>query len=79
MTTGVTYKRNSPFDGQPRRVLDTSRAEKEFGFIAKTDLEEGPRKTIGWYCVSRGLIRDKGKFFTRSNKCNKSSCIGRYC
>ncbi len=36
-------------DGQPRRVLDTSRAEKEFGFIAKTDLKEGLRKTIGWY------------------------------
>lgn len=36
-------------DGQLRRVLDTSRAKMEFGFEAKTDLEVGLRKTIGWY------------------------------
>jgi GDP-L-fucose synthase len=36
-------------DGQPRRRLDTSRAEKEFGFKAKTDFEAGLKKTIDWY------------------------------
>ncbi|MEM4655154.1 MAG: GDP-L-fucose synthase [Thermosphaera sp.] len=36
-------------DGQPRRRLDVSRAEREFGFRAKTNLEEGLRKTIDWY------------------------------
>lgn len=36
-------------DGQPRRCLDTSRAEQEFGFRAKTDFREGLRKTIEWY------------------------------
>jgi GDP-L-fucose synthase len=36
-------------DGQPRRCLDTSRAFKEFGFKAKTDFDEGLRKTIEWY------------------------------
>jgi GDP-L-fucose synthase len=36
-------------DGQPRRMLDTSRAETKFGFRAKTSLEEGLRKTIEWY------------------------------
>ncbi len=36
-------------DGQPRRCLDTSKAEKEFGFKAKTDFDEGLRKTIDWY------------------------------
>ena len=36
-------------DGQPRRCLDTSKAEKEFGFKAKTSLGEGLRKTINWY------------------------------
>ncbi len=36
-------------DGQPRRCLDTSKAEKEFGFKAKTDFEEGLKKTIDWY------------------------------
>jgi GDP-L-fucose synthase len=36
-------------DGQPRRRLDTSKAEKEFGFKAKTNFEEGLKKTIEWY------------------------------
>ena len=36
-------------DGQPRRKLDTSRAEKEFGFKSKTNLEEGLERTIKWY------------------------------
>lgn len=36
-------------DGQPRRMLDVSRAEKEFGFRAKTSLEDGLKKMIAWY------------------------------
>ncbi len=36
-------------DGQPRRCLDTSKAEKEFGFKAQTSLDKGLRKTIEWY------------------------------
>jgi GDP-L-fucose synthase len=36
-------------DGQPRRCLDTTKAEREFGFKAKTTFEEGLRKTIEWY------------------------------
>ena len=36
-------------DGQPRRMLDTAKAEKEFGFKAKTGFEEGLQKTIDWY------------------------------
>ena len=36
-------------DGQPRRLLDTTRAEREFGFKAKTNFEEGLSKTIEWY------------------------------
>jgi GDP-L-fucose synthase len=36
-------------NGQPRRRLDTSRAEREFGFKARVPLEEGLRKTIDWY------------------------------
>lgn len=42
-------------DGQPRRKLDTSRAEKEFGFKAKIPLEEGLQKTIDWYIKNRRL------------------------
>jgi GDP-L-fucose synthase len=40
-------------DGQPRRMLDVSKAEKEFGFRAKVGLEEGLRKTIAWYLSAR--------------------------
>ena len=36
-------------DGQPRRMLDTSRAQKEFGFKSWTNFEEGLTKTIEWY------------------------------
>jgi GDP-L-fucose synthase len=36
-------------DGQPRRCLDTSRAERLFGFRAQTPFEDGLRRTIDWY------------------------------
>ena len=36
-------------DGQPRRCLDTTRAEREFGFRASTPFTEGLRRTIDWY------------------------------
>src|SRR3990167_3822110 len=36
-------------DGQPRRKLDVSRAEKEFGFKSATNFEKGLRKAIKWY------------------------------
>lgn len=36
-------------DGQPRRCLDVSRAEREFGFKAKTRFDEGLGHTIDWY------------------------------
>jgi GDP-L-fucose synthase len=39
-------------DGQPRRSLDTSRAERLFGFRAATSFESGLRRTIEWYRAS---------------------------
>ena len=36
-------------DGQPRRCLDVTKAEKEFGFVAGTDFDEGLKNTIQWY------------------------------
>ena len=36
-------------DGQPRRGLDTSKAEQLFGFRAEVALEEGLTRTIAWY------------------------------
>ena len=44
----VIWDRSKP-DGQPRRMLDITRAFAEFGFKAKTDLREGLKKTIDWY------------------------------
>ncbi|WP_242354756.1 GDP-L-fucose synthase [Anaeromyxobacter sp. SG64] len=36
-------------DGQPRRMLDTSRAEREFGWKARIPFEDGLRETVEWY------------------------------
>lgn len=36
-------------EGQMRRKLDVTKAQKEFGFKAKTDLKQGLKKTIEWY------------------------------
>jgi GDP-L-fucose synthase len=36
-------------NGQPRRKLDVTRAEKEFGFLSHTTFEDGLRETIRWY------------------------------
>ncbi len=40
-------------DGQPRRKLDTSRAEQEFGFKAATPFREGLQRMIDWYLSAR--------------------------
>lgn len=40
-------------DGQPRRCLETSKAEQLFGFKAETTFEVGLRKTIEWYRKAR--------------------------
>jgi GDP-L-fucose synthase len=36
-------------NGQPRRCLDVTRAEREFGFLARTSFDEGLKRTIEWY------------------------------
>jgi GDP-L-fucose synthase len=40
-------------NGQPRRQLDVSRAERLFGFRAATGLRDGLERTIAWYRSSR--------------------------
>ncbi len=40
-------------NGQPRRKLDTSRAEREFGFRAKVDFATGLKETVAWYRQQR--------------------------
>jgi GDP-L-fucose synthase len=39
-------------NGQPRRMLDVSRAAREFGFRARTSFDDGLAKTIAWYVQS---------------------------
>jgi GDP-L-fucose synthase len=36
-------------NGQPRRCLDVSRAERLFGFRAKTSFDAGLKSTVSWY------------------------------
>ncbi len=43
----------APVRWSPRRMLDTRRAYKEFGFQAKTDFRLGLKKTIEWYVEQR--------------------------
>lgn len=47
--SGAIVWNTSKPDGQPRRCLDVSRAETEFGFRAQTKFEEGLKETIAWY------------------------------
>lgn len=47
--TGTIVWDASRPDGQPKRCLDVKKAEKEFGFKAKINFEEGLRRTIEWY------------------------------
>ncbi|NLB65794.1 MAG: GDP-L-fucose synthase [Lentisphaerae bacterium] len=40
-------------DGQPRRMLDVSRARDYFGFEATTGFEDGLRETVAWFEQNR--------------------------
>jgi GDP-L-fucose synthase len=40
-------------DGQPRRMLDVTRAKEQFGFAASTDFRAGLQRTIDWYRAHR--------------------------
>jgi GDP-L-fucose synthase len=51
--TGEIVWDTSKPDGQPRRWLDTSRAEREFGFRARTSLREGLEQTIDRYRAAK--------------------------
>jgi GDP-L-fucose synthase len=51
-TGRLAFDRTKP-DGQPRRMLDVTRAERRFGFKATTDFHAGLRRTIEWYRAHR--------------------------
>ncbi len=48
-------------NGQPRRALDTSKAEAYFGFKAQVRLEEGLRRTVEWYYAHREALLERGR------------------
>jgi GDP-L-fucose synthase len=52
-TGRLTFDASKP-DGQPRRMLDVTRAQSQFGFKATTDFRDGLRRTIDWYRAHRG-------------------------
>ena len=53
--TGTLVWDSSKPDGQPRRRVDASRAERELGWHASTKFEEGLRNTVEWYLANREL------------------------
>jgi GDP-L-fucose synthase len=44
----IVWQTDKP-NGQPRRCLDTQKAEEYFGFTAQVAIEQGLRNTIDWY------------------------------
>ena len=50
--TGINAKiefDTSKPDGSPRRNSDNTKAEDKLGFLAKTNIDEGLKRTISWY------------------------------
>ena len=53
----IVYDTSKP-DGQPKRMLDTSRAKEMLDFIADTDFDEALKRTIDWYRQNKDNIED---------------------
>lgn len=53
-TGAIVWETDKP-NGQPRRRLDVTRAERLMGWRAATGFEEGLRRTIDWYRSHAGL------------------------
>jgi GDP-L-fucose synthase len=51
-TGTIAWDASKP-NGQPRRQLDVSRAERFFGFKATTGFDDGLRQTVDWYRTAR--------------------------
>jgi len=58
--TGRLVWDTSKPNGQPRRRLDVSRAQREFGFKATTTLRAGLLKTIAWFKAHRAVPQEAG-------------------
>jgi GDP-L-fucose synthase len=62
IATKTGYKGDIVWDasqpnGQPRRMLDVTRARERFGFEATTSLDDGLASTIAWFRSNRSHIR----------------------
>lgn len=55
-TGSIVWDTTKP-DGQPRRMLETSRARDWFGFEADVELEDGLATTIAWWETEGGRIQ----------------------
>jgi GDP-L-fucose synthase len=44
-------------NGQPRRKLDTTRAERAFGFRSHTPFADGLRRTVDWYLKEKARLQ----------------------
>ena len=54
--TGTVEWNRTRANGQPRRRLDTQRAEEYFGFRAEVGLPDGLTRTLAWYLATPSLI-----------------------
>jgi len=54
----VQWDRSRP-NGQPRRMLDVTRARQRIGFVASTSLDQGLQRTIAWYRAHRAEILER--------------------
>lgn len=52
-------------NGQPRRCLDVSRAERDFGFRARCGLREGIERTVAWFEAHRNCQEIAGHIVDR--------------
>lgn len=48
----ITWDTDKP-NGQPRRKLDVRRAKQEFGFVSRTNFDEGLQRTLDWWVASQ--------------------------
>ena len=56
-TGDIVWDETKP-DGQPRRCLDTRRAEAAMGWTAKIDFDTGLRRTVEWFEANRANVRE---------------------
>jgi GDP-L-fucose synthase len=55
---GLTWDANRP-NGQPRRMLDVTRARERFGFTARVSFDEGLARTVAWFEANRDSILER--------------------